>query len=241
MNNFFSNELSKILESDCDNDIIFFQANLFNQGKNLRYSINDILNFFKKNIYNYTFIIPTHTSVYLFPGSRGNYFSINQKCTNGVLANKLVNSDLGIRSNHTTHSHYFIGKKSKEFSKLCNIETLPFEFLDLIGIEKISFININFKVIPTFHLIENKLGISKKFITNLMGSYYIKKNKKISWKKLKTFNGCDKNYKNLFEEHILHSNISKKEVKNYKIYFGNLKKIYDIDLNNISKNINILN
>ena len=67
---------------------------------------------------------------------------------------------MGLRSNHPTHSYYFIGKEAKRF---CRLSNAMMDLEILIKLNKNISLNINTKGLPTFHLAENILVIQKYF------------------------------------------------------------------------------
>jgi len=221
--------------------VILLQVNLLPEFKNIENSKTEILKFINKYKRNYTFLTPSFTKRFFFRNGKLNYFHKKKECTNGYFANFLINSKLGYRANHSTHSYYFIGKKARELSNLSKVNDGPFEIFHKIGISNISFININFKGVPTFHLAENKLGYSKNILSNFLGSYYKNNKNKIIWNKLKFLNGCDKKYDLLTNKYIKKKLIFLQKFKNSIIYYGELAKIWEKDLIFMRKNKSFFN
>ena len=219
---------------------VILQVNLLPELRNLDNFIREIMQFINKYEKNYTFLIPTFTKRFFFKAGKSDFFHKKQKCTNGYFGNYIINSKKGFRSNHATHSYYLIGKDALKLYRKSQFEDGPFEILNKIGISNISFININFKPIHSFHLAENKLGLSKNILSNFLGSYYKSKNR-ILWSKMKYLNGCDKKYNKLFDKYLKQKIIFSIKLKRSKIYFGKLINVFNKDLKLMEKNFNYFN
>ena len=210
--------------------VVILHVNLLPELNKINHATKEIIRFINKYKKNYTFFIPTFTNRYFYRSGKLNFFHKKSKCTNGYFANYLINSQMGLRSNHPTHSYYFIGKEAKRFCRLSNVNDGPFEIINKIGIENISFLNINTKGLPTFHLAENILGYSKSILVKFIGSFYKKKEKKILWYNLKYLNGCDRKYNLLTNRYIKSKLFNIKKCSNSVSYFGNLLNIFQKDL-----------
>ena len=222
-------------------NVVILHINLLPEGKNINFATKQIIKFIKNNKKKYTFFIPTFTNRYFYKSGISDYFHKLRKCTNGYFANYLIKSKMGLRSNHPTHSYYFIGKEAKKFISFCDVEDEPFEILNKIGVEKICFLNINSITLPTFHLAENILGYSKNILANFLGSFYKDKSNKILWCRLKYLHGCDTKYNVYAKRYIKNKYINIKKCSNSIIYFGDLFSIFKKDLKFMKNNRKFFN
>ena len=230
------NQIDKILDKCLLSEVVFFQASFLRFADKSEIVKKKITQFFLKNKKKHTFLIPTFSDVYLYRTNKMNYFSKFKKSKNGIFANYLIKSKIGKRSNHPTNSFYFVGKKADIFSSMHDHTSSPFEILLKIGIDKISFINIDYQVVPSLHLSEYLNGISKKnLLKNIIGSYYLK-NYKLKWHSLTDIHGCDNGYVKQFNFHRKKNLIKMITIKKSKVFFGKLNDLIIKDIDLLKKN-----